>query len=72
MITVEEIYNNIKKLADENLAENWDNVGIILGDKKQEVKNILNCLDISTEVVKEAILNKYLIISHHPLIFKPL
>ncbi|MBU0278128.1 Nif3-like dinuclear metal center hexameric protein [Gemella sp. zg-1178] len=71
MISVEEIYNKIKNLADEKLAENWDNVGILLGDKQQEVKNILVCLDVTTDVVEEAISNNIdLIISHHPLIFK--
>ncbi len=73
MVKVCEIHNYIKILADETLAENWDNVGLILGDENQDVNKILICLDVTNDVVDEAILkNVNLIISHHPLIFKGL
>lgn len=71
MVTVGQIYNHIKDLADENLAESWDNVGLLLGEKSQKVQKILTCLDVTTEVVEEAKRKKVdLIISHHPFIFK--
>ncbi len=45
-----------------------DNVGLICGDEKKEVKKVLVCLDITFEVIDEAIKNNAdLIISHHPL-----
>ncbi|KXB58945.1 Nif3-like dinuclear metal center hexameric protein [Gemelliphila asaccharolytica] len=73
MIIVKDIYNYIKNLADERLSEDWDNVGFMLGDDKRQVSSILVCLDVTDEVVKEAINKKVdLIISHHPLIFKPI
>lgn len=73
MIILENIYNEIKKLADESLAESWDNIGIMLGSKTKSIKKVLVCLDVTTNVVNEAInKNIDLIISHHPLIFKPL
>lgn len=71
MVKVKEIYQHIRQLAPEELAEDWDNIGLLLGDSNQDVTKILLCLDITTDVVREAIENKVnLIISHHPLIFK--
>ncbi|MBF0713217.1 Nif3-like dinuclear metal center hexameric protein [Gemella sp. GH3] len=73
MVKLKNIYEEIVKLADENLAEKWDNVGIMLGDNEKSVKKILISLDVTTSVVTEAIEKKVdLIISHHPLIFSPL
>jgi len=73
VITVKNVFDHLNKLADIKLAEKWDNVGLMLGDFNSEVKNVLICLDVTTTVVNEAIKNNIdLIISHHPLIFKPL
>ena len=73
MITVKDVYNQLNELADVKLAEKWDNVGLMLGDNKSNVNKVLVCLDVTTKVVKEAIDNNVdLIVSHHPLIFKPL
>lgn len=55
------------------LQENFDNSGLQAGDISQNVRGILLCLDVTEEVVDEAIeLDCNLIISHHPLLFKPL
>lgn len=55
-----------------DLAYDWDNVGIQLGTLNQQTKKVLVTLDITKKVVKEAINHKVdLIISHHPLMFKP-
>lgn len=71
MVKVKDIHSFIKELANESLAESWDNVGLMLGDENQDVRRILVCLDVTTSVVEEAkIKNIDLIISHHPLIFK--
>lgn len=52
-----------------NLAEDWDNVGLLLGKSNKEVNKILVCLDISKEVIDFSINNDIdAIISHHPLI----
>ena len=73
MVTVKNVYNHLNKLADVKLAEKWDNVGLMLGDYNNEVNEVLVCLDVTTKVVEEAIANNIdLIVSHHPLIFKPL
>jgi dinuclear metal center YbgI/SA1388 family protein len=50
--------------------EDYDNSGMILGNPMQEIKSILLCLDITGEILDEAIRNGCnMIISHHPLIF---
>ena len=55
------------------LAEEWDNVGLQIGDSRQTVRRIWVALDPSPEVVKAACRQKVdLLITHHPLIFKPL
>ena len=54
-------------------AYEWDNVGIQVGTLNIEAKRILVTLDVTKEVVKEAIDKKVnMIISHHPLLFNPL
>lgn len=54
-------------------AYDWDNVGLQVGTLNAQVKRVLVTLDVTKEVVKEAIDKKVnLILSHHPLIFKPL
>ena len=73
MTTVKDIFNHLNNLADVKLAEKWDNVGLMLGNYNNEVSRVLVCLDVTTNVVEEAIANNVnLIVSHHPLIFKPL
>jgi len=54
-------------------AYEWDNVGLQVGSLNQRVRKVLITLDVTKEVVQEAIEQKVeLIISHHPLIFKPI
>jgi GTP cyclohydrolase I len=55
-----------------SLAEEYDNVGLLIGNINAKIEKILVCLDINEAVVNEAINNNIdMIISHHPLIFKP-
>ena len=56
-----------------DLAYEWDNVGLQIGTLNKEVNKILLSLDLTLEVVDEAIKEKVeLIIVHHPLIFSPI
>jgi dinuclear metal center YbgI/SA1388 family protein len=55
------------------LQENYDNSGLLIGLEETEISGILICLDISRDVLDEAIVKKCnLVISHHPLIFSGL
>lgn len=71
--TCKDIIDFIEDFAPQNIAEDWDNVGLMLGNNKDEIKTAMICLDATTEVINEAILKKVdLIITHHPFIFKGL
>lgn len=72
-ITVKDIYDVINSFAPFILQESWDNSGLQIGNFEDKVKNPIICLDVTKEAVKTAI--KYdsnLLISHHPIFFKPL
>ncbi len=63
----------IEDWAPESIAWDKDNVGLQVGSLQREVSNILLCLDVNEDVVREAAkLKCNLIISHHPLLFRPL
>ena len=63
----------MERLAPRRLAEEWDNPGLLLGSPFQPVKKIIVCLDVSDGVADMAVREQVdLIITHHPLIFKPL
>lgn len=63
----------INKIAPPALAEEWDNVGLQVGDPAAEVRTLMVALDPCTASVEEAISRScQLLITHHPLIFKPL
>ncbi|MGD9079641.1 MAG: Nif3-like dinuclear metal center hexameric protein [Desulfobacterales bacterium] len=71
--TVAKIIEIMNQLAPPLLAEEWDNVGLQIGDSRQPVGRIWVALDPSPEVVKAACQKKVdLLITHHPLIFRPL
>ena len=56
-----------------DLAYEWDNCGLQVGTLNNKVEKVLVTLDITKNVVKEAIKNKVnFILSHHPLMFKPM
>jgi len=72
-MTVKDITQAFEVVAPRELADNWDNVGLLAGDFEQDVKKVFLCLDVTSEVISEAIeFNADLIIAHHPLIMSPL
>lgn len=69
-MTVHSVCKLIEEIAPLALQENYDNAGLLVGSPQMEVNSILLCIDITEEVIDEAIQKKCnLIISHHPLIF---
>jgi dinuclear metal center YbgI/SA1388 family protein len=70
MAKVAEVIQLMGELAPARLAEDWDNVGMQVGDASQEVENVLLALDFNQDVLREAAeKNCQLIITHHPFIF---
>lgn len=60
----------LNQWAPPSVKLDYDNVGLIVGDPNTTVSNILTCLDVTNEIVEEAISkNCELIVAHHPLIF---
>lgn len=64
----------IKKIESKyplNLAYDWDNVGLLVGDFDTEINKILVTLEANEKVIEEAIeKNVDLIVTHHPFIFR--
>ncbi len=73
-MTVKDIYNKLSALVPESEREEWDNDGLMCAsDTSREVLRALVTLDVTESVVDYAISNGFdLILSHHPLIFRPL
>ncbi len=69
---IKEIISFIEQIAPLPLQESFDNSGVQVGDINKEANAALLCIDITEEVIDEAIsLGCNLIISHHPLAFRP-
>ncbi|MCK7590155.1 Nif3-like dinuclear metal center hexameric protein [Subsaxibacter sp. CAU 1640] len=70
---IQDVINHLEKLAPLHYAEDFDNVGLLVGNKNDGVKGVLVTLDTLESVVDEAIENNCnLIVSFHPIIFKGL
>lgn len=70
MVTVRDILSNIEELAPAALKMDFDNVGHLVGSKKATVERVMLSLDITDEVIAEAVNEQaQLIVSHHPLFF---
>lgn len=68
---IKEILQTIEQVAPLPLQESFDNSGVQVGDINQEATGALLCIDVTENVIEEAIsLGCNLIISHHPLAFK--
>jgi len=70
---VKDLLGALDRVAAFGLAENWDNVGLMLGSPNNTIQGILVALDPTEEVLEEAgEIGADCIITHHPLIFHPL
>lgn len=73
MYKVSEIVGCVTDIAPLKWQESWDNAGLLVGDANMLIDKVLVTLDITEPVVDEAIEKGFhLIISHHPLIYRPL
>lgn len=72
-VRVKDILSSLNMEAPFHLAETWDNVGLLVGSPDQEVTAVLAGLDATNALLDEAIaLGANTVITHHPVIFKPL
>src|SRR5664279_224425 len=70
---ISDIIDHLETIAPVYNQEAYDNSGLIAGDITKECCGVLVSLDCTEEIVREAIEKKCnLIISHHPLIFRPI
>lgn len=73
MVSVRDIANVIEQFAPCSLQESYDNTGLQVGRNEMRVTGVLLCLDVTEDVLEEALRrNCNMIVSHHPLIFKGL
>lgn len=73
MTKVAEIVDIVESFAPRSWAESWDNCGLQLGEEGMEVRGMMVALEVTEDVIHEAeSIGANLIITHHPLIFKPL
>ncbi|MBQ8968882.1 MAG: Nif3-like dinuclear metal center hexameric protein [Bacteroidaceae bacterium] len=71
---IKEIICALEHFAPLPLQESYDNAGLQVGlTAEQEASGALLCLDVTEEVIREAVdLGCNLIVAHHPLLFRPL
>ncbi|MCS7468953.1 Nif3-like dinuclear metal center hexameric protein [Stieleria sp. ICT_E10.1] len=72
-VTVDAVCQTLSQWAPLELAESWDNVGLLIGDRHREIGKVMTCLTVTPGVVTEAIEQQAdLIVTHHPIPFRPL
>jgi dinuclear metal center YbgI/SA1388 family protein len=71
MLTVAAVIDHLERLAPPRLAADWDNVGLLLGERSAPVSRLMTCLTVTPESAAEAIDRQAgLVVSHHPILFK--
>ncbi len=67
---IKDVAEQIEEIVPLKLAQDWDNVGLLIGEPQKNVKNILLTIDVTNDVVAEAKrLKTDLIVSYHPVIW---
>lgn len=71
MPTVADFCEYLSQFAPADLAEDWDNVGLLIGRRSAAVRSVLTCLTLTPDVAEEAVSEHVqLVVSHHPLLFR--
>jgi dinuclear metal center YbgI/SA1388 family protein len=71
MPTVGQVAQVLEQLAPLALAEEWDNVGLLVGDAAWPAERVMTCLTVTSDTVAEAIEGRaQLVVAHHPLPFR--
>ncbi|MFP3937081.1 MAG: Nif3-like dinuclear metal center hexameric protein [Phycisphaerae bacterium] len=70
---VRHIVKVLERIAPPQLAADWDNVGLLIGDADADVRKLLLTIDLTADVLAEARrTHVQMVMAYHPLIFKPL
>jgi len=73
VLVVKDVIEFLEGKFPPNLALGWDNIGLHIGDVKQEIRTMMVALEATTAVIDEAVCEGVdLIVTHHPFIFSPL
>lgn len=73
MVRIGEVCARLESMAPVRLAEDWDNVGLLVGDPQRPARRVMTCLSVTPESVDEAVgAQADLIVTHHPFPFRPL
>ncbi|MFO7556722.1 MAG: Nif3-like dinuclear metal center hexameric protein [Desulfobacterales bacterium] len=72
-VSVADIITCLDEIAPFAVAESWDNVGLLIGERNRAVNSILVALDPTCQLLDEALQHGAdTVLTHHPVIFKPL
>lgn len=70
-MTVADCIAWLSEFAPVELAEAWDNVGLLLGDRSASVRRVMTCLTLTPDVAQEGMeAGVDLIVTHHPILFR--
>src|SRR5438552_364561 len=71
MVNIATVIEFLEEFAPSHLAAQWDNVGLLLGDRQTAVQRIMTCLTVTPQSAAEALsAGAQLIVSHHPILFR--
>lgn len=72
LTTVSDVCAWLQQQFPVELAEGWDNTGLLLGRRTSAVDRMLTCLTLTSEVAEEAVREScQMVITHHPVLFRP-
>lgn len=72
MVTLAAVTAELERIAPLRLAADWDAVGLLVGTRREPIARILTCLTVTAAVVAEAVERRIdLVVTHHPIPFKP-
>jgi len=70
MPSVADVAAFLEQFAPRRLAEDWDNVGLLVGRRRQDIRRLMTCLTVTPQSAAEAVdQGAQLIVSHHPMPF---
>src|SRR5215472_7203997 len=71
MLTVATVIDYLDQFAPHQLAADWDNIGLLFGERSTPVERMMTCLTVTPESAAEAIASgANLIVTHHPILFR--